>query len=161
MLLGYPCALFQLGQNNDDEIVWIDEDAPKKFAIRSMSQRGLTTLLEWFAERGTILNRIRALGRRDEQLPERQAFVAACEKKLAELGKELTDIEEKFVGIGKQAFDFIYAIYTNQNLVDRFRGDGFSTFPTMLSRRIPPTVPYSLHHRPRASSLQSLTLGPY
>lgn len=102
MLLGHPCALFRLGLDADDELVWIDVDAPKKFAVRSMSQRGFESLLEWFAERGTSLNRIRALGKCDEQLPERQAFIAACETKLSELGQELTDIEEGFVGAGKQ-----------------------------------------------------------
>lgn len=149
MLLGYPCALFRLGENADDEVVWINEDAPRKFAIRSMSQRGFTTLLEWFAERGTILNRIRALGKRDEQLPERQAFVAACEKKLAELGKELTDIEARFVGAGKQTVASIWALETNR-VFDRFCGNSFVTLSPMSPGRLSPAFSHPFHHCSKA-----------
>ncbi|KAF8253104.1 hypothetical protein K440DRAFT_577021 [Wilcoxina mikolae CBS 423.85] len=101
MLLGHPCALLRKGRENDECVVWIDpEELQKRFALRHTSLRGFDAVLEWFAEKGTSLNRIRAFTQNKEDSPERQSFVAAVDEKLAELNKELITIEEKYVGKG-------------------------------------------------------------
>lgn len=101
MILGHKCALFRKGKDDDPDVVWIEEStAEKRFALRHTSLKGFVSVLEWFAEQGTVLNRIRSFTRVKEELPERQSFIAAIDTKLAELDKKLISIEEKFVGAG-------------------------------------------------------------
>ena len=102
MLLGHECALFVKGREEDEDVVWVQqEDVEKRFALRHTSRQGFVVVLEWFAERGTALNRIRAFVRGTEELPERQSFMAAVDSKLVELDQKLIAIEEKFVGAGR------------------------------------------------------------
>ncbi|KAL7276255.1 hypothetical protein RUND412_000762 [Rhizina undulata] len=107
MLLGYPCVLFELGREADGEkdnaVVWIDtRKLEKRFALRHASLDMFIAALEWFAEKGTGLNRIREFARTREDVPEKQAFVAAVEEKLVELDKVLVDLQEQFVGEGSE-----------------------------------------------------------
>jgi gamma-tubulin complex component 5 len=101
MLLGHPCALLRKGRDDDENVVWIDPEVfGKRFALRHTSLGGFESVLEWFAAKGTSLNRIRAFTQTKEDSPERQSFIAAVEDKLAELDKELIAIEAKYVGKG-------------------------------------------------------------
>lgn len=103
MLLGYPCALFQRppGEGRDPDAVEVDEDTSRQFALRHASYGSFLSILNWFAERGTLLNRTRSFVRRRERLPERQSFIAALEERLGELDRELIRIEKRYLGAGK------------------------------------------------------------
>jgi len=101
MLLGHACTLFEKGREGDESAVWINPgNAAQRFGLRHASLQGFMAILEWFAEKGTNLNRIRAFARQKEELPEHQSFIAAVDDKIAGLDGELINIEEKFVGNG-------------------------------------------------------------
>ncbi|KAI5780906.1 Spc98 family-domain-containing protein [Geopyxis carbonaria] len=101
MIFGYYCELFENGKGDDENVVWVDsERVEKRFALRHASHEGFVALLEWFAARGTSLNRIRKFTKAKEDLPERQAFMAAVEEKLVALDREVIAIEEQYVGTG-------------------------------------------------------------
>ena len=106
MLSGVHCNLYEVGKRTlttgkDPTLVWIDtHKLKKKFALRHASRDGLISVLGWFAERGTAINKIREFVRRKEDAPARQSFAAALDKTLGELNAMLSRIETTFVTQG-------------------------------------------------------------
>lgn len=103
MLCGFPCSLYEIGrrtliEGKDPNVVWVDtQRLKKKFALRHASREGFISVLEWFAERGTAINRIRDFVRRREEIPSRQSFLAALTSSLATLSRKLVECEDSYV----------------------------------------------------------------
>ena len=107
MLGGFPCSLYEVGRRTlasgrDPTLVWIDtHKLKKKFALRHASREGFISLLGWFAERGTAINKIREFVRRKEDIPSRQSFLAALGESLVKLNKMLAEAQNTYVVAGK------------------------------------------------------------
>lgn len=70
-----------------------------RFALRHSSLGVFQTILGWYAEKGTNLNRIREFTKPQRTLnsPEQQTFVSAAAEKLATLDQQLISIEQRLV----------------------------------------------------------------
>lgn len=108
MLSCVPCSLYEVGrrtlsEGKDPYVVWIDtHKLKKKFAMRHTSREGLISVLSWFAERGTAINRIREFVKLKEDIPSRQSFLAALAASLSILDQILVEHETTYVtGEGK------------------------------------------------------------
>jgi len=103
MLSCVPCSLYEVGrrtlsEGKDPYIVWIDtHKLKKKFSMRHASREGFISVLSWFAERGTAINRIREFVKRKEDIPSRQSFLAALSASLGALSQILVEHEAKYV----------------------------------------------------------------
>ncbi|RPB26975.1 hypothetical protein L211DRAFT_599399 [Terfezia boudieri ATCC MYA-4762] len=103
MLNCVPCSLYEVGrrtlsEGKDPYIVWIDtHKIKKKFAMRHASREALISILTWFSERGTAINRIREFVKRKEDIPSRQSFLAALSASLSELNQILVEHEATYV----------------------------------------------------------------
>ncbi|KAF8425526.1 Spc98 family-domain-containing protein [Tirmania nivea] len=103
MLNCVPCSLYEVGrrtlsEGKDPYIVWIDmHKLKKKFAMRHASREGFISILGWFAERGTAINRIREFVKRKEEIPSRQSFLAALSASLSVLNQILAENEATYV----------------------------------------------------------------
>ena len=103
MLNCVPCSLYEVGrrtlsEGKDPYIVWIDtHKLKKKFAMRHASKEGFISVLSWFAERGTAINRIRGFVKRKEDIPSRQSFLAALSTSLSMLNQTLVEHETTYV----------------------------------------------------------------
>lgn len=108
MLLGCPCSIFEVGRRTlatgkDPVVVWVDASKLKKqrFALRHSSFEAFVSILTWFAERGTAVNRIREFIKRKELLPARQSFLAALAGSLSRLNKTLAEQQSWLVETGQ------------------------------------------------------------
>lgn len=103
MLNCFPCSLYEVGrrtllEGKDPYVVWIDTHRlTKKFALRHTSRECFISTLNWFAERGTAINRIREFVKRKEDVPSRQSFLAALAGSLNMLNIILVELESEYV----------------------------------------------------------------
>lgn len=98
MLLGHPCVLFSKTAPRDEITVRIDA-LNYQFALRHSSLGAFQTILGWYAEKGTHLDRIRAFteAKKTPDSPEQQTFITATAEKIAILDKQLVEIEQRLV----------------------------------------------------------------
>lgn len=103
MLSGFPCTLYEVGrrtltEGKDPNVIWVDTHRlKKKFSLRHASREGFISVLEWFAKRGTAINRIRDFVRCRGEIPSRQSFLAALTNSLATLSHKLVECEGSYV----------------------------------------------------------------